>query len=200
MMKSGFSAPPLPNSESRSAAGPADNSTLPLRPARARLRLWSRAKVGLISHARIRASGHLAASRKVRAPLPAPSSMTCPRYAAGTGAIIFAMRKRCEGTMPPVCPCFTRPAQKKCRYVAAVLDIVIISLAGYVVASGEVAPVKVKHPSRWRHEGSSNWPKPSPGRSWDTPGIPCTRSRDAQSRPPSHPARIPTRPGFRAGN
>ena len=46
-----------------------------------------------------------------------------------TGAIIFAMRNLCEGTMPPVCRCFTRPAQKKCRYVAAVLDIAIISLA-----------------------------------------------------------------------
>ena len=30
--------------------------------------------------------------------------------------------------MPPVCPCFTRPAQKKCRYAAAVLDIEISSL------------------------------------------------------------------------
>src|ERR1035437_432640 len=31
------------------------------------------------------------------------------------------MRNLCEGTMPPVCPCFIRPAQKKCRYAATEL-------------------------------------------------------------------------------
>ena len=155
MTKSGFSTPFRPNSESRFAAEPVNNSTLPLRPAAARLRLWSLAKVGLISHARIRVSGHLAANRKVRAPLPAPSSMTCPPYAAGTGAIIFAMRNLCEGTMPPVCPCFTRPAQKKCRYVAAVLDIAIISLAECFSASFEASSVTVPRAFRWPHRRKS---------------------------------------------
>jgi hypothetical protein len=79
MTKFGVSNPPWPIFKNRSPAEPAKSSTLLLRPAFARLFRWSRAKVGLISHARIHDSGHRSASRQVSASPPAPNSMTCPR-------------------------------------------------------------------------------------------------------------------------
>jgi hypothetical protein len=64
----------------------------------------------------MRAAGHRAASRNVSAPVPHPNSMIRPWYAGGTGAIIFEIRNRCDGTIPPVCTLFATPAQKNRKH------------------------------------------------------------------------------------